>query len=178
MSNWLDRLSIKPDQGQNQAPSRPYSPTPVPSSRNSFQLPSRSGQEQPQRPAQPIRPSLQARSTSLSLLSTTALPAAARIPRESSLKNQLEQTPDAETADPLQALNAILGIDVKEPDVSVVAIDEPNDSREDEITGKPPILAEDIDFGDLSLQDFIEQNAPRHARRARPHALPALGDCT
>lgn len=61
--------------------------------------------------------------------------------------------------------------------MSVVAVDDNEDSPKDVPVVKPDILAKDIDFGDLSLQGFIEQNAPRHARRAR-HATPALGDCT
>lgn len=153
MSNWLDRLN------PNQVPpvSRSYSPAPA--SRNSLQLPSR--------PQQPIRPSLQARSTSLNLLSTTSLPAAARVP--SSLKHQLEQIPEVDVIDPLIALEGILGIPLKKPNVTVDAVDDEEEGDSTVIhdaSTKPETLLHEIEFGSLSLQDFIEQNAPRHAHRA------------
>lgn len=165
MNNWLDRLSIHSGPGSNIPPGRPYSPAPAPaSSRNSLQLPPR---------PQASRPSLQTRSTSLNLVSHNELPASARISRESSLKNQLSQSPTPDTIDPLQALSSILGVSLKEPNI---AVNEVNDGESD-VQEKPSQLVEDIDFGDLSLQDFIERNAPRHAHRDRKYSLPPVEEC-
>jgi len=165
MSTWLDRLSNNNASSGGAPPSRPYSPTSTPSSRNSLQIPSRS--------QQPVRPSLQTRSTSLNLVSSATLPASARIPRESSLKNQLAQSPSEDTIDPLEALGTILGVTSKEPEITIeAAFDEDQDDA-----AKPTVLAETIDFGSLSLEDFIEQNAPHHARRAHTYSLPSVDEC-
>jgi len=158
MSNWLDRLNINSAPGQSPPVSRPYSP--VPASRNSLQLPATRSQ-------QPIRPSLQTRSTSLNLLSTISLPAAARVP--SSLKHQLSQVPEVDVVDPFLALETILGISLKKPDVTLDALAN--------IPAKPENLVDNIDFGDLSLQDFIEQNAPRHAQRVSIHNVQSVAEC-
>lgn len=165
MSTWLDRLSNNNTSSSGAPPSRPYSPTSTPSSRNSLQIPSRS--------QQPVRPSLQTRSTSLNLVSSATLPASARVPRESSLKNQLAQSPTEDTVDPLEALGTILGVTLKEPEITIEAADE----EEDDAISKPIVLTETIEFGSLSLQDFIEQNAPHHARRAHPYSLPSVDEC-
>lgn len=168
MSNWLDRLSINSGSSQSPPVSRPYSP--VPSSRNSLQLPSR--------PQQPVRPSLQARSTSLNLLSTTSLPAAARVP--SSLKHQLAQVPEVDVIDPFIALESILGVSLKRPEASVTAVDDEKENFDAAVNGltKPESLVESIDFGHLSLQDFIEQNAPRHAHRTVKYNAHSAAECT
>lgn len=169
MSNWLDRLNINSAPGQSPPVSRPYSPAPV--ARNSLQLP-------PTRPQQPVRPSLQTRSTSLNLLSTISLPAAARV--SSSLKNQLAQVPEVDVVDPLLALETILGISLKQPDVTVDALDTDEENVTEvtsNVSTKPENLVENIEFGDLSLQDFIEQNAPRHAQRAFKHNVQSAAEC-
>ena len=168
MSNWLDRLSISPAPGQSLPVNRPYSPAPVP--RNSLQLPSR--------PQQPVRPSLQTRSTSLNLLSFTALPPAARIP--SGLKHQLEQVPEVTAVDPLIALESILGISLKKPDVKIDAVDgheEDGTIVTADARTKPKNLVDEIEFGNLSLQDFIDQNALRHARRATKSDVQSVAEC-
>ena len=106
-------------------------------------------------------------------MSSATLPASARVPRESSLKNQLAQSPSEDTVDPLEALGTILGVSLKEPEVTIEAADE---EAEDVLT-KPNVLTESIEFGSLSLQDFIEQNAPHHARRAPTYSLPSVDEC-
>jgi len=88
------------------------------------------------------------------------------------LKHQLEQIPEVDVIDPLAALESILGIPLKKPNITVDAVD---DKEEGDLTvihdasTKPETLLQQIEFGSLSLQDFIEQNAPRHAHRGLRH---------
>jgi vacuolar protein sorting-associated protein 52 len=75
------------------------------------------------------------------------LPAAARIPNGSSLKNELGgSSVQGNGEDQLEVLQSILGtLNATRPDDGNVAPDE---------FGKPGTLVEDIDFGDLSLEDY------------------------
>ena len=89
------------------------------------------------------------------------------------MKNQLAQSPSEDTVDPLAALGTILGVTLKEPEITVEA----KDKDEEDTPVKPTELAENINFGSLSLEDFIEQNAPHHARRAHVYSLPSVEEC-
>jgi len=91
------------------------------------------------------------------------------------LKNQLAQSPSEDTLDPLEALGTILGVTLKEPEVTVEANDQ--GEEEQDTTVRPKELAQNINFGTLSLEDFIEQNAPHHARRAHTYSLPSVEEC-
>ncbi|KAK4632039.1 Vacuolar protein sorting-associated protein 52 B [Fulvia fulva] len=143
MSMWLDRFSVQ---------SREPTPSPTPTSTRSFSpAPRRStplGPSTLQR-----RPGLQPRSSSLSLASvagsTDSLPATARVPNGSNLKNQLsQQTAPADGPDPLTVLQGIIG-PTRKPENDDLALEGLDTTA----------LAQQIDFGHLSLQDFASQDA-------------------
>lgn len=138
---FLDRFSNHPTPSASPAPSqRSYSPA-------------------PRRPG-PLgsglsRPSLQPRSSSLTSLVSRAnssigsLPGIARLPNGSGLKQSTAAPPDVD--DPFEVLEKIVGVSLQR-------------SKEDGNDGastiqKPDELLDDIDFGTLSLQDFVESRA-------------------
>lgn len=135
---WLERFSGQSAQSTPSAsPRRSYSQSPA-----------------PQRPTQlgpgtiPRRPGLTARNSSLASFaasSVESLPAAARVPNGSILRNELN-APGAlpEAADPLEVLGGILG-----------ALPDSDDLYEStEQPERPQTVVEDIDFGGLSLEEF------------------------
>lgn len=149
---WLERFSGQSAQSTPTAggPSRPYSPAP----RKSFQLSPNSV---------PRRPGLPSRTTSLSVASlggsTDSLPAAARIPGPSHLRRDLAGSPAVDVQTPVDVLDGILGpLQVKGQDARGDGGDDSN------VPGTPE---QDIDFGDLSLDQFA--NAP-----AQPTSNKAL----
>lgn len=119
--------------------SSPSSASPLPQRRPSHLAPTSS----------PQRPGLTSRSSSLSPLltngSTDSLPAEARQNNGSSLRYQLDASP-SDVSDPLTVLRAIL-----EPAPGIVVTDdkpseEPQSTQDD---------TEDVDFGGLSLEEFV-----------------------
>ncbi|KAH8700458.1 Sac2 family-domain-containing protein [Talaromyces proteolyticus] len=131
---WLDRLS---------AHSTP-SGTPPPINRHA----SPSQRSPRPRAAQAFRPGLHPRSSSTSLLltpndSTTSLPNTSKNPPNVPARSLLSRTPPAETASPVDVLNGIIGKKASD--------------RQGDILEKPPQLVEAIDFGNLSLEEFVNR---------------------
>ncbi|CAK4033934.1 Vacuolar sorting-associated 52 B [Lecanosticta acicola] len=133
---WLERFAVQSrEPTPSPTPSRTFSPAP----RRSIQLgPS----------TLPRRPGLQPRTSSLSLASVTgsteSLPAAARVPHGSNLKNQLAESFGPDAPDPLQVLEGIVG-KIKPPDAT-------KDPWEGVDTAT---IAGELDFGSLSLEEFV-----------------------
>ncbi|KAK3703867.1 Vacuolar protein sorting-associated protein 52 [Vermiconidia calcicola] len=123
----------------------------VPAQSTPSATPNRSFSPAPRRSAQlgpstlPRRPGLSPRTSSLSVGSlygsTESLPAAARIPNGSSLKHELGSSPTLDVPDPVEVLQSIIG-------------PLPGPEGADAVSNKPPALVEDIDFGELSLEDY------------------------
>jgi hypothetical protein len=141
---WLERFSTQSGQSTPSAgsPSRPYSPAP----RKSFQLSPNSI---------PRRPGLPSRTTSLSVASlggsTDSLPGAARIPGPSDLRRDLAGSPAVDVQNPVDVLDRILGpLQVKGQDA--------RGGGGGDNANVPGTPEQDIDFGDLSLEQFA--NAP------------------
>jgi hypothetical protein len=159
---WLERFSTQSGQSTPSAgsPSRPYSPAP----RKSFQLSPNSI---------PRRPGLPSRTTSLSVASlggsTDSLPGAARIPGPSNLRRDLAGSPAVDVQNPVDVLDRILGpLQVKGQDArGGGGGDDAN------VPGTPE---QDIDFGDLSLEQFA--SAPAPAQPASNKALKVSTDAT
>lgn len=109
----------------------------------------------------PHRPGIANRSSSLSLLtngSTDSLPAGARYPpAHSNLRNQLDASPVDNVSHPLDVLRDILA--------SV-----PSDSL---LSDAPAHQSANIDFGELSLQDFAD--APPLSDQ--PSEQPSVEEC-
>lgn len=148
--NWLDRFSgYSTPSGSPPPHNRSYSPAP--------KRPTHLGAP----PALPTRPSYSPRSSSLSLglssnASTTSLPGTSRLPNGSALRQEISAQTPPNVADPLTVLAGILGDRENGINLSGAGVESGK-------TGKPAHLVEDIEFGDLSLQDFIEQGT-----KARP----------
>lgn len=131
---WLDRLS------GHSAPSG--TPPPFPNRHPSpNHRPSRTS-------SQSYRPSLHPRSSSTSLLltpndSTVSLPTTTRhVSNGAPQRSVFVRTPSSEVTNPLEVLNSIIG--KKTADELTEAVAE-----------KPAELVETIDFGDLSLEEFM-----------------------
>lgn len=134
---WLDRLSNH---------STPSSGTP-PTFTNRHPSPNR----RPSRtPSQSYRPSLHPRSSSTSLLltpndSTASLPTTTRhVSNGTSQRSVFVRTPPGEVANPLEVLNSIIGKQTTDKPIEASA-------------EKPAELVEAIDFGDLSLEEFMSR---------------------
>ncbi|KAF2430077.1 Sac2 family protein [Tothia fuscella] len=151
---WGDRTP--PSQHAN----RPYSPAGA----------SRRGPYSPGGPGPlPPRPGLNPRSSSLSLVSTpnasTAnLPASARIPNGSGLRNEIRKSPGPDVPNPLHVLQTIIGAPPRGTKL--------NEGSNTEII-QPEDLVEDIDFGSLSLQAFAEEEERQIARSKDVHSYSA-----
>ncbi|KAF2722951.1 putative GARP complex subunit [Polychaeton citri CBS 116435] len=151
---WLERFS-------GTTPSRNPDRTDSPAPRRSIQL----GPSTLSR-----RPGLNPRTSSLSVASlsgsTDSLPATARIPNGSNLKAELANPPAAGVSDPLDVLSNVLGS---------VLTDGP-DAQYGQPTGamqvRPTTLLDDIDFGDLSLEEYANA-APTQGTREPATATPA-----
>lgn len=136
---WLDRFSGPPNASGSSTPSnRPYSPA-----RKSSGLTV---------PGQLGRPSYSPRSSSLSLL-TTPNASSSSLPGATPQKNGSSNPKYEETVaeDPLCILQGIIG---KQPSL---------DNQEDvparvSASEKPTELVETIDFGDLSLEEYLQQD--------------------
>ncbi|KAK2787146.1 hypothetical protein FQN51_003440 [Onygenales sp. PD_10] len=151
---WLDRLALAPHPSgsgtSSPASSRAYSPA-----RRSQHLSA----------AQPSRPAYSPRSSSLSLATTpnassSSLPATARPPNGSLHRQNSSRLDKPAVVDPLAALYNIIG--KRPPPDDPLTISVTNGAPE-----KPENLVENIVFGDLSLEEFVQQKekAPKNARR-------------
>ena len=138
---WRERFSAQSTQSSPSAtPDRSYSPAP----RRSVQLgPS----------TLPRRPGLSPRGSSTSVGSlygsTESLPAAARLPNGSNLKNELGSSPTPDAPDPLGVLESILGPLRKDGE------DNTGD-KSNGVNDIDPSSGEDIEFGGLSLEEFAD----------------------
>ncbi|QDS70648.1 hypothetical protein FKW77_000922 [Venturia effusa] len=118
--------------------------------------PSPAGRRGPYAPAGPgplpPRPGLNPRSSSLSLASTpnasTSNLPTLRVTNGSSLRNEMRQSPPMEVLDPMRVLESIFGA----PSRRQVAGKE---------NGRPVDLTEDVDFGNLSLEEFADAHEDR-----------------
>jgi hypothetical protein len=157
---WVERRSSQSTPSQTPPQSRPYSPA----------------QRRPQGPGPlPPRPSLNPRDTSLSLLSTpnisvTHLPANARIPAGSSLRNEIRNPTPDNVADPLDVLSNILGKPSRSKSTN-------GDDRDMKI---PTELVADIDFEGLSLEDFVKQGSIQEEKVPDVHSYTtrSIEECT
>lgn len=152
---WLDRFtgpSTATPTG-SLTPSRPYSP--APSRKNSSLAPQRLG----------LGLSGPARSSSSSLdlsanTSTTSLVQPPRITNGSSLR--FEQRPPADVEDPLKVLRHILGQTGPGSDGSNIKHEKPRPA--------------DIDFGGLSLEEFLLQEPPQQTKPANKLSEPSAAE--
>ena len=125
----------------------------------------------------PPRPGLPPRTSSLSLLgstassSTSSLPSTARIPNG---RRRVEPggAPPPDVPHPLHVLEAILGGPPRKP----VA------AKGDASKGapRPEELVDEIDFGGLSLHDFVAADAPeaRHSSPVHTYSAQSVEECT
>lgn len=130
---WLDRFSGHSTPSPSPPPqNRSFSPAP--------RRPSHLG------PGAAARPGFSPRSSSLNVAkfnsSTTSLNSP-RLPNGSGLKQQV--TPPVDFVDPLKALEEVIGKPIREI----------QDKGEGVETEKPPSLVQNVQFGVLSLQDFL-----------------------
>ncbi|TKA30165.1 hypothetical protein B0A50_02884 [Salinomyces thailandicus] len=142
---WLERFSGQSAQSTPSAsPHRALSPgTP----RRSIQL---SPNTLPRRPGLNPRTSSLVSVASLSG-STDSLPAAARIPNGTNLKNELAGSPAGDVSDPLEVLGSILGSLPKGAGA--------DDNGKHVAVGEPPQVEEEIDFGGRSLEEFAREES-------------------
>lgn len=88
-------------------------------------------------------------------MSTSSLSSAARLPGSSSLKDQISTSPPEEVEDPITVLERVLGVSVQKEQTKDVQDDAP---KVVERLDKPAGLSESLDIGQLSLQEFVEEN--------------------
>jgi len=156
---WLEHFSRQSQSTPSATPNRALSPAP----RRSVQLgPS----------TLPRRPGLAPRTSSLSVaglgaISTESLPAAARIPNGTNLRNELASSPAGDVSDPLEILQSILG--------SLPNGDKESADGDHAESGKLAVLEEDVDFGGLSLEEFAE-GAPAAGYVDRGVRIPVVED--
>lgn len=134
---WLDRFSTQ----STPAPSPPRDQRSAQISRPSAQY------------SRNLRPGLNPRDSTVSLLSngsTANLPTIAH-PRGSGLRNQLDAKPGEDVSDPLKALEDIVGKALHD-------LQNTTSSPKSKEVEAPGDLVADIDFGGLSLQDFVAEN--------------------
>jgi vacuolar protein sorting-associated protein 52 len=159
---WLERFSGQSSQtSPSNTPNRSYSPAP----RRSIQLgPS----------TLPRRPGLSPRTSSLSAASLTgsteSLPGAARLPNGSSLKHELASSPTPDVPDPLDVLQRILGAEHDDEDRTNGLV----------VNGeKPAHVVDDIDFGELSLEEFANKKTTAvlsATKNANANGIPVIED--
>ena len=137
---WLDRFSNHPTPSHSPPPplNRSHSPAPQ-------RGPSQLGSGAPLRPGYGPRIS-SLNSGSRATISTTSVNSQ-RLPNGSALKHEV--TPPADFSDPLEVLERIIGRQLPQ---QVAPIEHENEQKQVE---KPPELVADVDFGGLSLTDFV-----------------------
>ncbi len=158
---WLDRLSGQstPSAPPTPAQSRSYSPAP----RRSSHLV----------PGPPTRPAYGPRTSSLGLgpkanTSTTSLNSI-RLPNGSTLRQQL--SPPADVTDPLVVLEDIIG----KQTVKLVNGSGIQDGTT--ATPRPPHLAQDIEFGGLSLHAFADKISRDEGTKAHQFSAQTVEEC-
>lgn len=128
----------------------------------------------------PPRPGLPTRTSSLSLLntpasSTTSLPSTARIPNGSGPERRRQGTggaPPPNIPHPLQVLAHILGGPPRKP----VA---PSGDAATAIPKRPDEVVGEIDFGGLSLQEFVTADTDiRHSSPVHTYSAQSVEECT
>jgi vacuolar protein sorting-associated protein 52 len=162
--NWLDRFSGQSTPSGSPPPhSRSYSPTP--------KRPTHLGAP----PALPSRPAYSPRSSSLSLglssnASTSSLPGGPRVPNGSALRQEISAAAPPNIVDPLAVLAEIIGQRTQSS----------RPSGGGDGSGKPVQIIEEIEFGDLSLQDFVEKNENNSAEAGTVTIVGTIvgDDCT
>jgi hypothetical protein len=126
-------------------------------------------------PAQPLRPGLAPRSSSLTPLispnaSTTSLSSSTRLPNGGPRRRP---TGGANIPDPVHVLESIMG---GPPRRSVTA----NGDTDGHTQAKPKEVEEVIDFGGLSLQDFVAESTRQRQPSTSVHTYSAqsIEECT
>ena len=119
----------------------------------------------------PPRPSLNPRSSSLSLISaassSSSLPSTARLPNGAGRRRQGPGGVPPNVPDPLQVLETILGGPPRRPVGGEAA------SSAGQAAEKPEHVVDDIDFGGLSLQGFAERSSHEQEPRTPAHTYNA-----
>lgn len=167
---WLDRISGNSPSG-TPFNSRSFSPAPR---RSSHLSPN---------PQATSRPGLVSQPSSLSGLvtpsdSTTSLPGTIRGPQESALKNSVGRSRAVHVRDPLEVLNEVLGrqkADKSEEERDHNAADSTSAAVAYE---KPTKLVDDIDFGGLSLQEFVTRTEEPRRLLQSDVGVQAIQQCT
>jgi hypothetical protein len=128
-------------------------------------------------PAQPVRPGLNPRSSSLTPLispnaSTASLPLSAHMPNGGLRRRQTGGIPP-NVPDPIHVLESIMGGLPRNSSAT-------NGEEVARISGKPDEVEEDIEFGELSLHDFV---AVKTAERQQPtsvhtYSTQSVEECT
>ena len=121
-------------------------------------------------PAQPVRPGLNPRSSSLTPLispnaSTASLPLSARMPNGGPRRRQTGGVPP-NVPDPVHVLESIMG----GPPRNSPATNGEDSTR---ISEKPGVVEEEIDFGDLSLHDFAAAKTAERQQSTSVHTYSA-----
>jgi hypothetical protein len=126
-------------------------------------------------PAQPLRPGLAPRSSSLTPLispnaSTTNLRGSSPMPNGGPRRRP---TGGANVPDPVHVLESIMGGPPRNPGTA-------NGGTGQQIQGKPEAVDEDIDLGGLSLQDFVaESTRPRRpSTSVHTYSAQSVEECT
>ena len=160
----LDRLSSYSTPTGTPPPRRDYSPA------------GRRGYPAPGPIPLPVRPGLQPRTSSLSLVSPGAsnvsLPSTVRAPNGAPLRRRVTGGIPPNVPDPVQVLASIMGGPPRKP-ISANGIGGTVQSKPDEVDA-------DIDFGELSLHDFAEAAAPEQRQDTSVHTYSAqsVEECT
>ena len=125
-------------------------------------------------PAQPVRPGLAPRSSSLTPLvspsaSSTSLASSARMPNGGPRRRPTAGAPP-NVPDPVHVLESIMGA----PPRSLAAT---NGIASGSILGRPEEVDEDVDFGGLSLQAFAAE-APAPISPVHTYSPQSVEECT
>lgn len=123
----------------------------------------------------PPRPGLNPRSSSLSLVSpnssSTSLANAGRPPNGAPRRRPTGAYTNS--PDPLHVLESIMGGPSRKPIIA-------NGGAKDAIPQKPHAVDSDIDFGELSLHDFVVEEAPepRQYKPVHTYSAQSVEECT
>jgi hypothetical protein len=169
MSNtmWPDRRSsVSTPSGTPPPHGRPYSPAGA-SRRGPYTL-SGTG-------PLPPRPGMNPRNSSVSLLptpntSTSSLPATARLPNGSALRNEIRKSPGPDVPNPLHVLQNIIGAPPRRTRL--------NGGSSTEII-RPEEMVEDVNFEGLSLQAFADGQGqkPVPVGDVRSYSAQSIEEC-
>ena len=125
----------------------------------------------------PMRPGLQPRTSSLSLVSpgtsNVSLPPTSRGTNGASLRRRQTGGIPPNVTDPVRVLASIMGGPPRKP-VST-------NGHSDDVRHKPDEMDADIDFGGLSLQDFAAAEIPEQQRQnisVHTHSAQSVEECT